>query len=283
MMNTPCKKQAAMILFTGILLCSMVAQEKYSSSTDIDWSTASIRVSLSLDLQKAEIRLPSGRLLAEQMLDSALPSLIRQQILTIGLDSYRTINDSLQDGSISPSDLDAYLTGGAKLSTSLSYDMKSMVVSYEFSLIDLVSLFVKHSIPIEQAVAETYTPTRSYSGILIFVQGEYPVRGEHRNGILAPSLFPRIYDDTMTPILERNFMYPEALRRYGPVGWARSLDDSAVELRVGEDPLRLIASAIFGTRRSDVILSRADALKILASPQNRELIKQGKVIFIYSP
>jgi len=281
-MNTPYKKLAMLFFCAFSLLCPAFAQEPFSSRTDMDWATASIRATLSLDLQKAGIRLPSGRMLAEQMIDSELPSLIRAQILTIGLDSYRTIEDSLQDGSISPSDLDAYLAGGRKLSANLSYDMKSLIVTYKFSLIDLVSLFVKHSIPIEQAVAETYTPTRSYSGILIFVQGEYPVRGEHRTGTLAPCLFPRIYDDMMTPILERNFMYPDALKRFGTVGWAGSLDDAAVELRIGEDPLRLIASAIFGTRRSDVILSRADALKILASPQNRELIKQGKVIFIYS-
>ncbi len=281
-MNIPHKQRTMLFLCVLAMLEPVIAQGQYSSRIDIDWSTAHIHATLSLDLHKAGIRLPSGRTLAEHMIDSELPTMLRAQILTIGLDSYRTIEDSLLDGSISPSDLDAYLSGGRKLSSSLSSDMKSLIVSYEFSLIDLVSLYVKHSRPIESAVAETYTPTRPYSGILVYIQGEYPVRGEHRTGTLEPCLFPRIYDDTMTPILERNFMYPEALLRYGSVGWAESLDDDAVELRIGEDPLRLIASAIFGARRSDVILSRADALKILASPENRDLVKQGKVIFIYS-
>jgi hypothetical protein len=84
----------------------------------------------------------------------------------------------------------------------------------------------------------------------------------------------------MRTIVERNLLYPDALRAWGAVGYATSLGDPTIEARAGSAPLRIIAAEIFGSRRTDVIISNEDALKILGSPENRKLAQEGKVVFI---
>ena len=58
------------------------------------------------------------------------------------------------------------------------------------------------------------------------------------------------------------------------------LDDPVIASRAGDSPLRVIASAIFGSNRTNAVISADDALKILGSPANRELARQGKVVFV---
>ena len=124
-----------------------------------------------------------------------------------------------------------------------------------------------------------YSPSRAYTGILIYAGDELPVRGERVSGKLRPCLFPRIYDEDMRIVLERGKVDPEVLAERGPVGYARATTTKA-EDRIGEDPLRIMAVAVFGTNRTDVILSREDADRIFALPENRELVRQGKVLVV---
>jgi hypothetical protein len=51
---------------------------------------------------------------------------------------------------------------------------------------------------------------------------------------------------------------------------------------VGENPLRIFASEVFGKRPTDIVISDEDALQIISNPHNRELLKQGKVAFVIS-
>jgi hypothetical protein len=162
----------------------------------------------------------------------------------------------------------------------MSSDMARIRASYQWNLAELASLYIRHSSPIALPEADRFVPTRAYTGIIVYVQGEYAVRGEHRPGRLVPSLFPRIYDEEMNPILSRNHVDPQALRSGGIATFARGLDDPVIELRAGNDPLRIMAYQIFGTLRTDIIITRTDALKILGHPANRELVRTGRIVFV---
>jgi hypothetical protein len=84
----------------------------------------------------------------------------------------------------------------------------------------------------------------------------------------------------MNPILSRNHVDPAALRAGGVAAFAKGLDDPIIDLRTGDDPLRIIAYQIFGTLRTDTIITKTDALKILGDPANRELIRTGRIVFV---
>jgi hypothetical protein len=235
---------------------------------------------IEMDLASSGLRLPSGRSEAERAIERKAPDLVRDTLEAIVLDSYRTVEDSLHDGSMDPEALRDFMESGKRLNTVMSSDMARMRASFRWNLSELAGLYVRHTTPTALPGADRFVPTRAYTGIIIYVQGEYDVRGEHRQGRLAPSLFPKVYDEEMNPILSRNHVDPAALRAGGIAAFAKGLDDPVIELRAGDDPLRIMAYQIFGTLRTDIIITRTDALKILGDPANRELIRSGRTVFV---
>ncbi|MBN2875117.1 MAG: hypothetical protein JXM71_08475 [Spirochaetales bacterium] len=250
------------------------------SEVVVDWTNGMIRANAELELASSGLRLPSGRAEAENRLESMMPDLVREVVLGIELDSWRTVAESLDDGTLDPAAFEDFLENGTRTRSTMSRDLKTLVATFEWELSRLGALYVRHSVPIDLPSASAYVPTKPYTGIVVYIKGEYAVRGEHRTDQIHPCVFPRLFDEAMTPILERNLMQPEALRAWGAVAYATSLDDPVVEARAGGAPLRVVASSIFGSRRTDAVLRVDDALKILGSAENRELIRSGKVVFV---
>lgn len=279
-------RTASMLCFSTLTILLVlglprtVSASPYLAEMHLDWQQGTMAAVVELDLAASGIRLPSGRSEAERSIASKASDLVRESILSILVDSYRTVNHSLDDRSIDPEAFRDFIESGKRLNTVLSSDMARMRATYQWNLAELAGLYVRHTIPTALPEADRFVPTRAYTGIVIYVQGEYAVRGEHRLGRMIPSLFPRIYDDEMNPILSRNHVDPAALRSGGIAAFARGLDDPVVERRAGDDPLRIMAYQIFGTLRTDLIITRTDALKILGHPVNRDLIRTGRVVFI---
>jgi hypothetical protein len=273
----------SMLMLSMLTLCVPIigaSDTVYASSSSVDWTTGLIHASVELNLAGASLRLPSDRAEAERLIEAAVPDLVKDTVLGIGLDSYRTVADSLDDGSLDPTVLRAFLEAGNRVMLAMDRDMENMVARFEWRLPDLANLYVRHSAPMRLAVPTRSMPTRAYSGIVLYAQGGYPVRGEHGEASLRPCLFPRIYDDAMTPILDRNLVDPAALRSWGVVAYATGLDDPVVESRAGGNPLRIMVAGVFGSRRTDAMISVDDSQRILGLPENHELIRAGKVVFV---
>lgn len=271
---------AAIVALVLLPAVATALPASFVSNNAVDWRAGLIKADVQLDLGAEGIYLPSGRSQAERSLEAAVPDLVRDTVLSVELDSYRTVGDSLSDGTLDPALFEAFLEAGRRTRSSLSRDLGKLQESYEWKLADLAALYVRHSVPIDLPAPERYVPARAYTGIVVYLQGEYSVRGEHRTAKIRPCLFPKLFDESMRTIVERNLLDPDALRSWGAVGYATSLGDPAMEARAGSAPLRIIATEIFGSRRTDAIISDDDALKILGTPENRALAQQGKVVFI---
>lgn len=289
LVNMPSARQSAkattsrrvlMAILIAATVLTPASASPYLSELRLDWQLGTMSAVVEMDLAASGIRLPSGRSEAEKAIARIAPDLVRDAVLSIVLDSYRTVNDSLDDGSMNPEALRDFIESGRRLDTVMSSDMTRIRLSFQWNLAELASLYVRHSTPMALPEADRFVPTRAYTGIIVYVQGEYAVRGEHRPGRLVPSLFPRIFDDEMNPILSRNHVDPKALRTNGIAAFARRLDAPIIELRAGNDPLRIMAYQIFGTLRTDTIITKTDALKILGDPANRELIRTGRIVFV---
>jgi hypothetical protein len=271
----------ATIAALAVAVLSLGASDTtYTSAASVDWNSGLIRASIELNLASAGLRLPSDRAEAERLILAAIPDFVRPTMLGIGLDSYRTVADSLDDGTLDPAAFQSFLESGRRVMLSMDRDMENLVARFEWRLPDLANLYVRHSAPVTLSVPTRSMPTRAYSGIVLYAQGSYPVRGEHGNDGLRPCLFPRIYDEAMTPILDRNLAEPAALRAWGVVAYATGLDDPVVASRAGGNPLRIMVAGVFGSRRTDVMISVDDAQRILGLPENRDLIRSGKVVFV---
>ncbi len=259
------------------------SETAYTFSSSVNWTTGLIHASVELNLAGAGLRLPSDRAEAERLIQAAIPELVKDTVLGIGLDSYRTVADSLDDSSLDPTLLRAFLEAGKRVMLAMDRDMEHLVARFEWRLPELAALYVRHSVPVRLATPTRSMPTRAYSGIVLYAQGTYPVRGEHGDDRLRPCLFPRIYDGAMTPMLERNLVDPAALRTWGAVAYATSLDDPVIASRAGGNPLRIMVAGVFGSRRTDAMISVDDSQRILGLPENRDLIRSGKVVFVIDP
>jgi hypothetical protein len=255
-------------------------EQALSARAELDWVAGTIRAYIAIDIVQAGIRLPSGRAEAERVIARMAPSLVKDAVLAVQVDSYRSVLDGINDGSLEASALNAFLEGGTRLKAVMSQDLRRLETEYRWELPALARLFARHSAPLDLPLATSYVPSRPYSGIIIYLQDELPVRGEQLEGSAQPCLLPSLYDDEMNLIMDRKRIEQPALINRLPVAYAFRLDDPVIEARAGGDPLRIMASALFGSSRTDAVIPRSEALKILADPANRELVRQGRVVFV---
>jgi hypothetical protein len=257
-------------------------QPVYTTRTSVDWSERVLRIDVSLDLSAAGLRLPEGRLDAERMIERDIAALAKDAVFSLQADSYRTVEDAVSDGTIDPEALVALAGLVHAESSAFSKDMRRFLASYSLGLDAVASLFLSGagSSPI-RAPLET-APTRDYTGIVIYAKGSLPVHGEAVEDRAEPCLFPRVYDSEMNLVVDRRFVAPEELSAAGGgvLGYASAIGAEAGR-RIGTDPMRVMAIGLFGDRRTDYIISREDALRILSSAGNRELLRQGKVLVVH--
>jgi hypothetical protein len=93
----------------------------------------------------------------------------------------------------------------------------------------------------------------------------------------------------MTLIYQRNMVEPQRAREKGIVKYAGADKvfmptpsglESSLEDLVGPNPLRILARSVYGIRPTDPVIDRNDALLIIASEENRRLLREGRVVII---
>jgi hypothetical protein len=252
----------------------------YTTHASVDWKARILSIDVELDLATAGLRLPEGRLMAERMMERDLPALAKNAVFALQADSYRTIEDSVADGSFDSEALVALADLARVERSSYSKDMRKFLSTFTLSLDKVAALFLSGATPSPIRAPLETTPTRAYTGIVIYAKGSLPVHGESVEDVARPCLFPRVYDSQMGLVLDRSVELPETLANGGVLGYASAIGVEAGE-RVGSDPMRVMALELFGNRRTDYIISRQDALRILSSPGNRELLRQGKVVVVF--
>ncbi|MEI6387646.1 MAG: hypothetical protein WCQ50_13495 [Spirochaetota bacterium] len=252
----------------------------YDVRASIDWSRRVLELRVSLDLRSAGLRLPEGRLAAERMVSRDLPGLAKNPFFAIPVDSRRSVGDTIVDGTVDSSailDLSALLV---RREDSLSKDLRFYLSVWELPLVEAAKLFISHSTPSPLPQPLEWTASKAWSGIVITAEGPLPVHGERdETDHLSPGLFPRIFDADMNLIVDRSTVDPELLASQGPLAYASTFGPSE-RARVGDTPLRIRARELFGIHRTDLVISREDALKILSSPENRKLVVTGRILVI---
>ncbi|MDR1748272.1 MAG: OmpA family protein, partial [Spirochaetaceae bacterium] len=226
------------------------------------------------------IQLPAGRGTAADIILSEIPGLIKDALLSIPLDSSINIGDAVLQETLSLADMTNLIDSGKKTPGFFSSGLETMSINHTLSLIDICALLVSHDSPYTPRMPLDSVPSRGYSGIIIDARGELPVYGEYVTAKTEPALFPKIWDDSMNLLYERNMVDPAAAKTQGIVVYSSSLSEREYERRVGRDPLRITARQVYGTNRTDPVISRQDALRILTVEENLELFRQGRVVIL---
>lgn len=247
----------------------------------IDWQRGKFVIQATVET--ATPHTPKTRYEAERRVANLIPIVFIEQVADISVDSYQRIGDTYREDGETLERLKELAHSGKKESASYTADMKNVRVTYTFPVFGergLLSLFVSHrrSYPIRKALG--FVPTKGYSGIVIYAKGLYPLYGKAREGSLKPGLFPKIFDEGMKTVVEKEQCDPESLKRWGMAQYSDSLALERFGPRIGRFPLHIIARGIYGKNGTDIIIPTEDAQQILARRENRDLLVQGRILII---
>jgi hypothetical protein len=252
----------------------------------VEWDTLEIKAVVSLNLESAGVRLPSGRNRGEVLLNDGYLRLIRPGILALQVDSSSTIADLIDRGEFNLIEAERFALAARSLPPALSHDMLKMSASYIVSISGVSSAILRHVRP--APIARTLNPvsTARYTGIIIIASESLPIYGMKSAALPVPCMFPKIWDSEMNLIYERNMLQTgiSTMVRYSPPAGIFQHNPSGLspELRavVGDRPLRIFARGVFGIKPTDLIIDRSDAMLIISSDENRRLLSEGKVAII---
>ncbi|MDR2484732.1 MAG: polymerase [Treponema sp.] len=281
-------KRGMLYGFLVFLVGSVFSQTKAVDITgSVEWGRMEINAAVKVNLTSVGIRLPTGRIHAEEIISDEYPHLMRPYLLSIPVDSSATLGDLLNRGEFSMLGTDTISLAARKIPPTLSIDLAVMSARYTLSLNQLSASLIRHSRPKDTMRVLIPRPVASYTGIIIIADESLPIHGRSTAALALPCIFPKIWDTNMNLIYEHNMMDPEIvhtmIRYVGPDSIFRptpsGLDEDLTKL-VGTNPLRIIARGVFGIRPTDPIIDREDALLIVSSEDNRRLLREGKVAIV---
>ena len=270
-------KKTALMVAAAFSLCALCAQKPndpnapLASKSKINWIDKTFTSNVTLDMDKAGIPMPSGKNSAVNAVTSRLPNLVKDPLLTLYVDSSRTLGDYILERKISLQQITDIIESGNK--TLGYFENKSFLfkMDHKLKLNQVGSLFVRHQTPYSRRKSIETISSRVYTGIIIDARGKLPVHGEFVDDQVNPCLFPRVWNEKMEVVYERNMMESADAKEKSVCGYDWSDDESRYRQRIGADPLRIAAKQVFGHNRTDLVISDEDALRIFSIPENTEL------------
>lgn len=271
-------------LFIGSLLSfsiilSLSAQSVSSEST-VDWTNRTFTSTLNLDMKQANLSFPTGKNTATNRMNSQLPLLIKDPLLSLKVDSSYTLNDMIVNDLLPFDSITSIIETGTKSPAIFSQTGLALNMNHQMNLANIGILMIKHRYPYSPKEPIQQVASRKYTGIIIDARGSLPVQGEFVQDQVDPCFFPTVWDDDMNLLYEKNMTNAAIAQKEGIVHYDYSDDESRYQDRIGNDPLRIRARKVYGVNRTDPIISRNDALKILSIPENIQLLNEGRVVIL---
>jgi hypothetical protein len=249
----------------------------------VDWTAGVLEVEITRVLDAAAEALPLAKGDAETQILSRLGEFMVDGLSRVVVDSSHTYGQLLQRDPLLFAKVSGLVTGASQQAMFLSGDFSRVTARYSLPLFGVQGaaspFYPSRSIPVPRRLG--WVPTRPFTGVLIYAKGMLPSVGTNGAAQARPALFPRLFDESMSVVMEKAMCTPAALAQWGMVGYATSLDDPVVLQRTGALPLRLVARGVFGDNATDIVIPTEGALQILTLPQNMQLLRDGKIVIIY--
>lgn len=270
--------------FAGQLPLTAQVQIEPDVTSAINWQTSTLEVTLTQEADLTVGNSPSRLYRAQQQIEREFASILFTSLLPLQIDSVRTVEDAVRERPGLAARIHELADRAERGLPRPDLDMSSVTRQYRVPIFpDLAELFIGHRIPFRMERVIDWIPTRDFSGIVIYAADPLPLRGTSERVNLTPALLPEIFDTELRPVLEQDMLNPEAIRRWGVVAYTEDYDEDPWRNRIGAHPLRIMAREAFGTRPTDIIIGREDADRILSSPHNRELMREGRILVIVAP
>lgn len=272
-----------LVFTTASLLAASAAFSQASlleSKSRINWITRNFKSNITLDVDKANINMPSGKSIATNMINTRVADMIKDPLLTVNVDSSRKLGDLILEQKITYHDLTEVITSSSCTIGYFKKDSSLFTTNHNIKTTDISSLFIKHTVPYKLQKPIEKIASKKFSGIVIDARGKFNVHGEFSKEEAEPCFFPRIFSDEMDIIFEKNMVNPQVIKKGGICQYDFSDDETRYKDLIGNAPLHILATEIFGENRSDIVIKKEDALRIISIPENLELLKNGKIVIL---
>lgn len=281
MLSQKIKKTSVALIFSLLPLCfAAPGASLLESTSSVNWITKEFKSNISIDIDKARIDMPSGKTTAMNIINSRVPDLIKDPLLTLNIDADRKLGDLILEQQITYQNISDIISESNCTLGYFKKDSSTFTTNHLIKLPNVYSLFIKHNTPYRLKKPVEHVSSRPYTGIIIDARGKINVHGEYMKEYVEPSFFPRIFNDEMDVIYEKNMVEPSFCKSQGTVRYDYSDDESRYKDQAGNNPLHILAQQCYGENRSDIVIKKEDALKILCVPENIDLLRQGKVVIL---
>lgn len=276
------KKILALVAFSAVISSAFAQFDNstLSSTSKVDWTNKKFTSRISMDIEKAGITLPEGRISAESLIKIKTPSLLKDPVLSLFVDSASLLGDMVLSDVITLEQVTNIVEQARQTPALFSSDGKACNATNTIDMENIGRLLVKHKYPYTPEEPIEIVTSRSYTGIIIDARGALPVHGEYVSSEVYPAFFPTLWDEEMNIIYEKNIADKNVVQNQGLVCYNWQDNFELYEDRVGTDPLYIKASKVYGRNRTDPIIRRKDSLKIITVEENRKLLREGKIVIL---
>ena len=262
-------------------LCAFAfGQGVVEAQSKVNWIAKEFSSTISLDMEKSHLSLPSGKSSAAGLIKIKTPSLLNDSILYLLVDNANYVGDLTESGIVTLEQITKIIENGKTTPEIISQDEKTISITNTINMLNINRQLIRHKFPYTQEIPFETVSTRAYSGIIIDARGSIPVHGEYVSDEVYPCFYPQVWSEDMSVVYEKNMVEYDVAAEKGIVSYHFTDDFSALRERVGIDPLYLRAFKVYGRNRTDPILRKKDALKIISNEKNLELLRKGKVVIL---
>jgi hypothetical protein len=279
------KKRVLLVLLGALLAASIVCgqQQGFSVKTLVDWKGGTLQVTVTRALSSSMPALPRAEADAEAAIDAAFTELFMDAVSPLVVDSSRTVSQLLSGNPEYFDWMHDCARGVVKDELFLSPDLTSATAHYVFSLFGdhgiATPLYPKRSIAPPERLG--YVPSRAFSGLVIYAKDMLPSIGESQERFAVPALFPRLFDEEMNLVFDKDMCLPSALAKWGMVGYTDEIDEDTIVRRTGRHPLRIVARAVFGINKTDLVIASQTVRQLLTVSENIDIFREGRILVIY--
>jgi hypothetical protein len=225
-----------------------------------------------------------NRQAAEAALEQRLEAVFLQSVVLLPLSSRETVGSRVKSAPATLSQLKGLVGSAVKRRSNLTPEMEDLRLRFAFPLYGaggLLSIFAPAGEPSPLERYLGFAPAAAYTGLVVYAQGSYPAWGrEGARASLKPCLFPRIFDDDMNLVVDATQADRARLSSWGVAAYSNDLDETPYLDRIGANPLRIVARAVFGTGDGDIVISRDAARLLLSREENIRMLAEGRILVI---
>ncbi len=280
------------VIFRFVLTTSLAVPFFATAQTvesTMNWETGALSITFSEESSDSIYNRPARLYRAERAMDGEISQYFFHSLLELQADSWETLGEKARKDTRILRMLEEMSRSAQLLRIVPHRELNRMQAEYRLELYPLItSELVRHknSFPMKEILA--WQPGSGYSGIVIYagrmlaVHGERSGNGSLKMDYLRPAFFPVIYDENLRILMDRNHMDPEYASLWGSAAYSDNFDENNYVGRIGENPLRILATGLFGVSPSDPLIPMQDADVLLSSAENRKLLQEGRILIIFN-